>query len=162
MAPANGTHVCVLSCFSRVWLSETSWTVTRQAHPSMGFSRQEYWSELPCPPPGDLPDPGIECLLRFLHWQEGLLPIAPPGNSLMDPSAEVRIMHMDNQQHLPLTKGVPLVPILGKQSHISNIPIFLVHWLPSAQSFIPAEFTIDPMSSESLRELSSLITAWSF
>ena len=38
----------------------TPWTVFRQAPLSMGFSRQEYWSGLPCPPPGDLPDPGIE------------------------------------------------------------------------------------------------------
>ena len=36
------------------------WTVAHQAPLSMGFSRQEYWSEFPCPPPGDLPDPGIE------------------------------------------------------------------------------------------------------
>ena len=36
------------------------WTVARQASLSMGFSRQEQWSRLPCPPPGDLPDPGIE------------------------------------------------------------------------------------------------------
>jgi len=36
------------------------WTVTHQTPLSMGFSRQEYWSGLPCPPPGDLPDPGIE------------------------------------------------------------------------------------------------------
>ena len=38
----------------------TSWTVARQAPLSMGFSRQEYWSGLPFPSPGDLPDPGIE------------------------------------------------------------------------------------------------------
>ena len=38
----------------------TQWTVAHQAPLSMGFSRQEYWSGLPCPPPGDLPDPGIE------------------------------------------------------------------------------------------------------
>ena len=38
----------------------TLWTVARQAPLSMGFPRQEYWSGLPCPPPGDLPDPGIE------------------------------------------------------------------------------------------------------
>ena len=38
----------------------TPWTVARQAPLSMGFSRQEYWSGLPCPPSGDLPDPGIE------------------------------------------------------------------------------------------------------
>ena len=38
----------------------TAWTVACQAPLSMGFSQQEYWSRLPCPPPGDLPDPGIK------------------------------------------------------------------------------------------------------
>ena len=45
---------------SRVWLFATPWTVAHQAPPSMGFSRQEYWSRLPFPSPGDLPDSGIE------------------------------------------------------------------------------------------------------
>ena len=50
----------MLSLFSRVRLFETPWTVAHQAPLSMGFSMQEYWSGLPCPPPGDLPNPGIE------------------------------------------------------------------------------------------------------
>ena len=45
---------------SRVQLFATPWTVAYQAPPSMGFSWQEYWSGLPFPSPGDLPDPGIE------------------------------------------------------------------------------------------------------
>ena len=45
---------------SRVRLFATPWTVAYQAPPSMGFSRQECWSGLPFPSPGDLPDPGIE------------------------------------------------------------------------------------------------------
>ena len=45
---------------SRVRLFVTPWTVAHQAPPSMGFSRQEYWSGLPFPSPEDLPDPGIE------------------------------------------------------------------------------------------------------
>ena len=64
--------------------SLTLWTIARQVPPSMGFSRQEYWSGLPCPPPGDLPDPGIEPespeapalqidSLRLSHW-------GSPGN----------------------------------------------------------------------------------
>ena len=40
--------------------SVTLWTVVHQSHLSMGFSSQEHWNGLPCPPPGDLPDPGIE------------------------------------------------------------------------------------------------------
>ena len=51
---------CVLSHFSRVRCFVTLWTVARQAPLSMGFSRQEYWSGLPFPTPGDLPDPGIK------------------------------------------------------------------------------------------------------
>ena len=50
----------MLSCFSCVRLFANLWTVTHQAPLSMGFSRQEYWSGLPCPPPGALPNPGIE------------------------------------------------------------------------------------------------------
>ena len=46
--------------FSRVRLLATLWTAARQAPLSLGFSRQECWSGSPCPPPGDLPDPGIE------------------------------------------------------------------------------------------------------
>ena len=53
---------CMLSLFSHVQLFVTSWTVARQAPLSMGFSRQEYWSGLPFPSPGDLPDPGVESL----------------------------------------------------------------------------------------------------
>ena len=45
---------------SHIWLFVTPWTVTHQAPLSMGFSRQEYWSGLPFPTPGDLPKPGIE------------------------------------------------------------------------------------------------------
>ena len=50
----------MLSHFSHVQLFVTLWTVAQQAPLSMGFSRQEYWSGLPCPPPRGLPDPGIE------------------------------------------------------------------------------------------------------
>ena len=50
----------MLSHFSHVWLFVTLWTVAHQAPLSMGFSSQEYWSELPCPLPGDLLDPAIE------------------------------------------------------------------------------------------------------
>ena len=51
---------CALSCFSCFRLLATLWTVACQAPLSLGSSRQEYWSGLPCPPPGDLPDPGTE------------------------------------------------------------------------------------------------------
>ena len=53
-------HAYMLTCFSRGQLFATLWHATCQAPLSMGFFRQEYWSGLPCPPPGDLPNPGIE------------------------------------------------------------------------------------------------------
>ena len=48
--------------FNHVWLFATTWTVAYQAPPSMGFSRQEYWSGLPFPSPGYLPGPGIKSM----------------------------------------------------------------------------------------------------
>ena len=67
---------------SRVRLFVTPWTVAYQAPPSMGFSRQECWSGLPFPSPGDLPDPGIEPGSPALRADA--LPSEPPGKSLED------------------------------------------------------------------------------
>ena len=66
-------HVCMLGCCNCVQLFETLWTAAHQAPLSMRFSRQEFWSGLPCPLLGDLPDPGIEPMSLncrwFLHYQ---------------------------------------------------------------------------------------------
>ena len=68
-------RVCVLSC---VRLFVIPQTVAHQTPLSMGFSQQEYWSELPCPPPGDFPDPGIEPISPALAGR--FLTTEPPGN----------------------------------------------------------------------------------
>ena len=73
--------VCVLRGFSCIRLFVTPWTAAHQAPLSMGFSRQEYWRGLPCPPPGDLPNPGIE--LEFLAssaLQVDSLPVSHQGS----------------------------------------------------------------------------------
>ena len=58
---AGSNSICaVLSSFSHVHLFAPLWSVAHQAPLFMAFSRQEYWCGLSCPPPGDLPDPGIE------------------------------------------------------------------------------------------------------
>ena len=62
----------IIQSLSRVRLFATPWTVAYQDSPSMGFSSQEYWSRLPCPSPGDLPDPGIKL------WSPALGPILYP------------------------------------------------------------------------------------
>ena len=64
---------------NRVQLFATPWTVACQAPPSMEFSRQEYWTGLPFPSPGDLPDPGIKPGSPTL--QADALPSEPPGKS---------------------------------------------------------------------------------
>ena len=61
--------------------SVSPWAVAHQTPPSMGFFRQEYWSGLPFPSPGDLPDPGIEPGSPAL--QVDALPSEPPGKSLL-------------------------------------------------------------------------------
>ena len=65
----------MLSCLGHVHLFVIQWTVAQQSSLSMGVSRQEYWSGLPCSPPGDLPDPGIEptCALPPLQADSLLL-----------------------------------------------------------------------------------------
>ena len=62
-----------------VLLFATPWTVAYQAPPSMEFSRQEYWSGLPFPSPGDLPNPGIQPGSPALRADA--LPSEPPGNN---------------------------------------------------------------------------------
>ena len=64
---------------SRLQLFATPWTVDYQARPSMGFSRQEYWSGLPFPSPGDLHDPGIEPGSPI--FQADALTSEPPGKA---------------------------------------------------------------------------------
>ena len=64
----------------RVQLFETLWSVAYQASPSMGFSRQEYWSWLPFPSPGDLPNPGVEPTSAALA--SGFFTPEPPGKHL--------------------------------------------------------------------------------
>ena len=66
---------------SRLRLFVTPWTVAQQAPPSLGFSRQEYWSGLLFPSPGDLPDPGIEPRSPVL--QADALISEPPGKPFL-------------------------------------------------------------------------------
>jgi len=74
--------LALLNCFSHVWPFVTPWTEACLAPLSMGFSREEYWSGLSFPPPGDLPNPGIELqssaspALQVIHLQYSALPFS--------------------------------------------------------------------------------------
>ena len=90
-------YICFWICgqqqhFSHVWHFVTPWTVAHQAPLSMGFPRQEYWSGLPFPPPGDLPDPGIKPIsLASPALQADSLPLVPPGKLLCDQQSKLNM-----------------------------------------------------------------------
>ena len=71
--------MCMLSRFSHVWIFATLWTIACQAPLSMGFSKQESWSELPCSPPGNLPNPGTGTHISYISsiGGRGSLPLVP-------------------------------------------------------------------------------------
>ena len=74
---------------SHVWVFASPWPIARQAPLSMGFSRQEYRSGLPCPPPGDLPDPGVESASPALPG--GFFNDEPPGKPVcLDNNGEIK------------------------------------------------------------------------
>ena len=98
---------CMLSRFSRVQLFVTLWTVAHQDPLSMDFSRQECWSGLPCPPPGDLPNPGIKSAFLKSPALAGRLfiPLAPPGKPFF--SLEVKAKHLPTAPQLTPKNGCP-------------------------------------------------------
>ena len=87
-----GTHTAEYEAksLSRVRLFATLRTVAHQAPRSMGFSRQEYWSGLPFPPPGDLPNPGIEP--RSPAFQAEALTSEPPGMDVQMQMHQSRVL----------------------------------------------------------------------
>ena len=84
----SGTDDLEVKVLSRVQLCATPWTVAYQALPSMAFSRREYWSRLPFPSSGDLPDPGIEPESPALAGR--FFTTEPPGQ----PNAGYNLSHM--------------------------------------------------------------------
>ena len=116
---------CVLSRFSRVWLFATLWTLARQAPLSMGFSRWEYWSRLPCLPPGDLLDLGANlCLLHLLRWQVGSWPLAPPGK----PSSDTVHLEIAPDRSV-LQHCAPTPTIFRSQSQVHVVTCASDQWL---------------------------------
>ena len=83
-------------------LFATLWTIARQIPLSMGFSRQEYRSRLPCPPPGDLPGPGSEpASLMSPALPGGSLPLVPPGK----PTFVLAPLHRWENRGSPVSGG---------------------------------------------------------
>ena len=83
----------MLSCLSHVQLFATLWTTACQAPLFMDFSKQDYWSGLLCPPPGDCPDSGVELVSRVFCTAGGFFTTEPPGK----PHIHTTIYKIDNQ-----------------------------------------------------------------
>ena len=96
-------HVSVMSH------SGTPWTVAYQAPLSMGFSRHEYWSGLSCPPPGDLPDPGIKPASHMSPaLVGGFFTTAVPGKPILPPAHYISDLDVSPRTRIqtPREKGV--------------------------------------------------------
>ena len=112
-----GVCACVLSHFSHVQLLVTLWTEAHQVPLSMGFSRQEYWSGLPCPPPVDAHlsrPPGIKFMLPvYPDLQVDSSPTEPPGKPNIMGSQQIFINWI---QTIPLTQFNVKVPHFSYES----------------------------------------------
>ena len=110
---------------SHVRLFATPWTVAFQAPPSMGFSRQEYWSGLPFPSPGDLPNPGIEPGSPTL--QADTLPSEPPGKLMLRESSHKKT----NTAWIHLHEISKIIKFIETESRMwgeeKNEKIYLMH-----------------------------------
>ena len=96
-----------MKSLSPVPLFATPWTVAYQAPPSMEFSRQEYWSGLPFPSPGDLPDPGIAP--GSPAFQADALTSEPPGKPNLDSLLKSRDITLPTKAHLVKAMVFPVV-----------------------------------------------------
>ena len=114
--PARPSHILCFSSSLKLSRSlsrvsfDTPWTVAHQAPPSMGFSRQEYWSGLPFPSPGNLPDPGIEPRSPTLQV-DSLLPShqgSPVECKVMSKSFPLDVIH------------IPVNPVCNFLSHFQE------------------------------------------
>ena len=102
---------------SRVQLFAASWTVVYEVPPSVEFSKQEYWSGLSCPPPGDLPNPGMELKSPASHVDS--LSTEPPGKPYL--------YHM-NPPFLPQTKGTWILALFRRPAQGAFIYMHIAYF----------------------------------
>ena len=88
---------------------------------SRGFFRQEYWSELPFPPSGHLPDPGVESLSALLHWQAGTLPLSRPGS----PQGKTAVVQKAQSVNSLLVKQTLKIKTKQNWNRIGNLNMFI-------------------------------------
>ena len=122
ITPRHAAH-----CLSHVQLFVTPWTIAHQARLSMGFSRQEHWSGLPCPPPGDLPDPRIKPGSSSL--QVDSLPLAPPPglHTPFTPNLHIQLSTVTSLFDPNHPEWAPF--------HASNLPLLCILIMPKKNQY---------------------------
>ncbi len=115
--------------FSRQDISDsvTPWTVAHQAPLSMGFPRREHWSGLPCPPPGDLPNPGIKLAsLRSLALADGFFTTTATGKLLCpwnSPGKNTGVGYHFLLQGIFLTQGQTCISCISLYCQVDSLPL---------------------------------------
>ena len=126
----------------------TSLTVTQPAALSMGFSRQEYWSGFPFPPPGDLPDQGMEP--TFPALQEDSLPLSHLGSPTTLVKVKVKSLSRAQLLATPWTGAYQALPSMGfsRQEYWSGVPLpgSSIHGIfqPRVLEWVAISFSRDP------------------
>ena len=122
-------YMCAKS-LSRVWLFAILWIVACQAPLSMGFSRQEYQSGLSCPPPGGLPDLGIEDTLYLLHLQAGSLLLVSPGKPSRDDGSLHYFKHHLGHEYMVVSQDCCSVVALKTWGHLCISHVWVEEKMP--------------------------------
>ena len=125
----------LLSCFCCVQLCETLWTAAQQAPLSMGFSRQKYWSGLPLPSPGDLPDSGIEHVSPPLTG--GFFTTEPPGKPRGILRWSANLHRAEGSRKLICTQS------LAVWSRLSSFFHFLVLFIQKIWTLLPTQVYLE-------------------
>ena len=128
----------MLSHFSHVWVFVTQWVVVCQAPLSMGFCRQEYWSGLPCPPPGDLPNSEIEPVsVRSLSLASKYFTTS--AALIVQFSTDITHAHRHRHRHVSMNLSMFVDPFIPDGSKWGLWGYFKNYAFPS---FIFTKFTI--------------------
>ena len=121
-----------------------------------GFFREEYWSGLPCPPPGDLPNPGIETVSPALQ-ADSLLAELPGKLSNQNASSHSHSLARGKQNiHPPSMKGLSFIPY----SHMISLRFIRTGLILQMRNFTPAWLLAQQIILFSSSQTSSFLTAW--
>ena len=158
VACGNLSTPCAQS-LSHVWLFVTLWTVACQAPLSIGFSQQEYWSGLPFPPPGNLPEPGIEPMSPVLTGR--FFSTVPSGESLVTQFSSVQLLSCIWLFAIPWTAASQACSSPAPSVYSNSCPLSVSQWChPSiSSSVVPFSSCTQSFPASGSFQMSPLFTS---